>query len=290
MILEDSINRLITASGTQNPLYTRNLIKEELQNYILHFVFTDSRFNKLIFTGGTCLRKVYGINRLSEDLDFDSESTFDIESFAKATQKYFQSVIQYPDMHYSISGNKQTIYCKFPILKKLNYYARGTPEDIFVRCDFSKDNVGRGTFDKNNITAGSYQFFVTSYDLSTLFANKIAAFLERVFFKGKMQKIPFKGRDVYDVFWLTQLSGKSGFGMKPNFPRLKALLAGRSIPQIRDELCEKVARIDPKFLYDDLLPLLESKAMLDGFIESYREYLLKNMPVVLHDEKAANGG
>ncbi len=39
--------------------------------YILNFIYNDSQYKNLIFTGGTCLRKIYGLSRLSEDLDFD---------------------------------------------------------------------------------------------------------------------------------------------------------------------------------------------------------------------------
>lgn len=281
MILQDSINQLIKSNSGKNPLYVRNVIKEELQNYILNFVFTNKEFNKLIFTGGTCLRKVYGINRLSEDLDFDYTGMFDMESFAQAVQQYFKSIIQYRDISYSISVNKNTAYFRFPILKELNLYTKGTPEDIFVRCDVSKDERGGGSLDKNMVTAGSYQFFVTSYDLSTLFANKIVAFQERVFYRGTMQKIPFKGRDVYDVYWLTQLSGRSGYTLTVNISRLQTLLPDQSVPQIKDRFCEKIERIDTKFLYEDLLPLLESREVLDGFIESYKEYLPKYIGMVL---------
>jgi len=288
MILQDSINQLIKVNSDKNPLYTRNVIKEELQNYILNFVYTNKEYNKLIFTGGTCLRKVYGINRLSEDLDFDYEGSFEIESFAQAVQQYFKSIIQYRDISYSISGNKNTAYFKFPILKELELYTKGTPEDVFVRCDISKDEKGGASFDKNMITSGPYQFFVTSYDLSTLFANKIVAFQERVFYKGNMQKIPFKGRDVYDVYWLTQLSGRSGYMLRPSTSRLQALLPGQSITQIKAQFCEKIARIDTKFLYEDLLSLLESREVLDVFIGSYKEYLSKYIGMVLGEEKVPN--
>ena len=57
--------------GTPNG-YIRNLLKEYLQIYVLYFIYTSSDYNKnLIFTGGTCLRHFFGLERLSEDIDFD---------------------------------------------------------------------------------------------------------------------------------------------------------------------------------------------------------------------------
>lgn len=52
-------------------LYQRNLIKDKLQNYILYFVYNSKDFQDLVFTGGTCLRKIYNLPRLSENLNFD---------------------------------------------------------------------------------------------------------------------------------------------------------------------------------------------------------------------------
>lgn len=281
MILQNTIKNIISASKDKNPLYLRNLIKEELQNYILNFVYTNKTYNKLIFTGGTCLRKVYGLNRLSEDLDFDHVGDFSISNFAKDGEKYFKSVIQYKDTSSSISGNKKTVYFKFPILKELDIYSDKTPEDIFVRCDFYEDVKNKFALDKNMITAGPFQFFVTSYDLSTLFSNKFAAFLERVFYKGKFQKIPFKGRDVYDLFWLMQLSAKSTYSLKVNKERLYVLLGERNDAVIKKTFLEKVSSVDAKFLYEDLLPLLGSKEVLDGFVSSYEDYLTKYIDFVI---------
>ena len=281
MILQNFINKLVLDSTNENPLYLRNLIKEELQNYVLNFVFTSEKYNGLIFTGGTCLRKVYGLNRLSEDLDFDYTGDFSIEEFAEGVEEYFKSVVQYSEIIASISGNKNTAFFKFPILKELEVYSDRTPEDIFVRCDFSKEEKGGFVLDKNMITAGSFQFFVTSYDLPTLFANKLVAFLERAFYRGEFQKIPFKGRDVYDLFWLTQLSGKSSYNLKMSGERLSALLPGENVEGIKKMVVEKVKKIDDKFLYDDLFPLLGSKEILDGFIDTYKEYLPKYIGFVL---------
>ncbi|MEW6103904.1 MAG: nucleotidyl transferase AbiEii/AbiGii toxin family protein [bacterium] len=49
----------------------RNYLKEHLQLYILDFVYNRSYGKELIFTGGSCLRFCFGLNRVSEDLDFD---------------------------------------------------------------------------------------------------------------------------------------------------------------------------------------------------------------------------
>ena len=73
MIIEE-MRSLLNKQGIQNKsnLYIRSLLKEFLQIYVLNFIYLNQIYNKVfVFTGGTCLRHCFGLNRLSEDLDFD---------------------------------------------------------------------------------------------------------------------------------------------------------------------------------------------------------------------------
>ena len=279
-MLLNSIKTIIEESENINSSYLRNLIKEELQGYVLNFVYSSRKYNKLIFTGGPCLRKVYGLNRLSEDLDFDYTFDFSIEEFAREVEGYFKSIAQYDKVTTTISSKGGTVYLIFPILKDLNIYSDRVPEDIFLRCDFSRAGK-RYDLDKNLVTAGKFQFFVNSYDLPTLFANKIVAFLERTYYKGKFQKIPFKGRDVYDLYWLIQLSAKSSFNLKVSRERLYALLDNVALEKTRDLVVQKIDLIDEKFVYEDLLSLVESKDLLVEFKDSFKDYIKKYISLVL---------
>lgn len=252
-------------------LYQRNVIKERLQDVVLNFVYNTSDYNRLIFTGGTCLRKVYGLNRLSEDLDFDyaKDMNFNIELFAKEVKKYLQSSKMYSLVGAKISGNKSTVFIKFP-------------DNIFVRCDFSPVGTTVYQTQKSMITADNRQFFVNSYDLPTLYANKIAAFLSRNFFRGAFQKIPFKGRDIYDLYWLLQLSAKTGYTLKPDTKRLIALLRTDSLPEIIKQVKNKISLVDPKFVYNDLYLLVESKDLLDQFLEDFGKVILGQIDYILN--------
>ncbi len=277
MTFEQILKNVIEKNASANKLFMRTAVKEELQNFVLNFIYNDNKYNKLIFTGGTCLRKVYGLNRLSEDLDFDYDFDFDIAAFETGLLSYFVNTLQYSDLRIKVSSYKDSLFLKFPILKKFNLYKNETPEDIFLRCDISEQKAGEYKTATNVVTAGSFQFFVISYDLSTLFSNKIAAFLERTLFKGKFQKIPFKGRDVYDLYWFLQLSARSGFNLKPNIPRLQALLNQQSTEEIKKQIKDKIVLIDEKFVYEDLLSLVES----GEFIKGFKDYIINNIDLVL---------
>lgn len=251
-----------------NQFYARNLVKEGIQNDILNFVYQDSEYQNLIFTGGTCLRKLYGLDRLSEDLDFDYASKFDIDKFAAKIKSYFVSKLQYKKVEFRISGNRQTLFIKL------------LSENIFVRCDFSQTTSKVYGLNKGMITAGKFRFLVNAYDLETMFANKIVAFLRRNFYKGKFQTLPLKGRDVYDLFWFLQLSAKSGYSLRPNQKRLLAL-TGDDIASLRQEIRDKIQKVKAETVYEDMLPLVESDKFLREFLKVFNTNIVKQIDMVM---------
>lgn len=240
-----------------NKYYQRNLIKEKLQDIILNFVYNSKKFNKLIFTGGTCLRKLYNLPRLSEDLDFDFTSNFEIEDFKTEIEKYLVSKERFNNIELKTANNKRTIFIKF--LQK-------NGEKIFVRCDFSKSKKNTKT-EINPYNSDRYNFFILNYDLPTLFGNKIEAFLERKFFKGGEQTLSFKGRDVFDIAWFIQLSARSGFVVKPEWKRIEKDLK-MSKKSIIENVIEKVSKIKKGELLLDLAPFIESEKTINEFINS----------------------
>jgi predicted nucleotidyltransferase component of viral defense system len=241
-----------------NKYYQRNIIKEKLQDSILNFVYNDSKYKNLIFTGGTCLRKLYSLPRLSEDLDFDYTSHFDIANFEAEIKNHLIKIEKFSNVELKIANNQKTIFIKFTQENK---------EKIFVRCDFSK----AGSNIKTELTPYSsdrYNFFILNYDLPTLFGNKIKAFLDRKFFKGSEQTMSFKGRDVFDIAWFIQLSAKSGFVLKPEWKNLEKDL-NMSKKEIIDAVIEKVSKINNEELLLDLVPFIESEQDINNFLMSY---------------------
>lgn len=284
MIITHAIQAKLVENKNTSPLLMRNILKEELQNFVLNFVY-NSDYKDLIFTGGTCLRKNYGLNRLSEDLDFDFVGEFNIDEFVKGIKKYFKSSLKYDDLSVKIAPNNRSLFLKFPVLKKLDNIGMmgegGTPLDLFLRCDFSEEKIGLYETEVNSIQAGNFEFFTLSYDLPTLFSNKIVAFIERVFYKGKFQKVPFKGRDVYDLYWFFQLSSKTGFSLKPNLPRLYKLLGVESLGEVRELLKAKIEQVEEEYVYKDLYPLVENGKFLEQFRDNFKANISSKMELVL---------
>lgn len=283
MILAQALRKIILDNNHLKPLYVRNLLKEELQNYVLSYIYNESKYNELIFTGGTCLRKVYGLNRLSEDLDFDTtDPDFDLVGFGSDVQKYFASSLGYSKIKVKVTTKQNTIFFRFPILKELDLSLDKTPEDLFVRCDISLTNKEGISTSPSMITAGNQQFLVKAYTLSKMFTYKIRAFLTRNYFKGKFQQLPFKGRDIYDIFWLIQLSARSSYTIIPDINELKNILNVSSVSDILTLLTDKLSQLDATYIRKDLANLIESDVLLNNFLADYHNYIISNLPLVIH--------
>lgn len=71
MIQLELIKNYFPAEFRDNASFQKHMLKEYLQLLILDFLSTTSYLRKIVFIGGTNLRLIKGIDRFSEDLDFD---------------------------------------------------------------------------------------------------------------------------------------------------------------------------------------------------------------------------
>jgi len=63
-------NALVSKDPLLAPETKRIILREVLQAYVLDYLYNHPSYRHLNFYGGTCLHAIYGLNRLSEDLDF----------------------------------------------------------------------------------------------------------------------------------------------------------------------------------------------------------------------------
>ena len=120
----------------RSTLYIRNLLKEYLQIYVLNYIYTNPKYNKeLIFTGGTCLRLMYGLSRLSEDLDFDYDENIDTQILADRLLNYFQTKYKFDDISISLKQKGQQVLLKFPVLKNLNLAKGNESNMLYLKMD-----------------------------------------------------------------------------------------------------------------------------------------------------------
>ena len=122
-MLNNDIKILVESKKSQGLIndYIINSVKEFLQIRILYFLYSNKKYNdKLIFTGGTCLRFCFNLPRLSEDLDFDFVTNIDHKIFSNDIHKFLKIDMSIEEAEAIIKGKNKKIYFKFPILEELN--------------------------------------------------------------------------------------------------------------------------------------------------------------------------
>jgi len=280
MILQE-LKKRVQENREQNlPIeYIKIDIKEFLISYALDFIYNSPKWNELIFTGGTALKVLWNTARLSEDLDLDYTKSIDSEEFIADLVKYFNG-LGIKDITTSARQNGKIITLKFPILKELGLIKNEKAESnfLYLKIDLAKNKYKEFETKTTPMTVNNMFFIIRSYDLETLFANKIAAILGR---KDKLykNKYDFKGRDFYDLIWFLQKD------VVPNLKRLKKLLKteqGIDVRNYKDVwrlLKNRTKEIDTKGIYEDMKNLIKEpeavKQMSEHFLEMLEELLKK---------------
>src|SRR3989338_6989842 len=70
-VLRGKLNDL-GPQGGMDPEAPRNAAKEELQYYVLNFIYHHPEYSKWTMYGGSALRIIHGLDRMSVDLDFEA--------------------------------------------------------------------------------------------------------------------------------------------------------------------------------------------------------------------------
>src|SRR5690554_3929126 len=84
MIQLELIKNFFPPAIRENVSFQKYMLKEYIQLLILDFLSTTPFIKKIAFIGGTNLRLLKGIDRFSEDLDFDCKN-FSKEEFMEMT-------------------------------------------------------------------------------------------------------------------------------------------------------------------------------------------------------------
>ena len=273
-MIEEQLAEAITKNAGLNPLIVRTRLKEVLQDSVLEFVYNDAMYHGFLFTGGTCLHRLYGLPRLSEDLDFDTEETVDAHAFATDAQSYIQRSLHYSPVRAKVSGNGTSVTLMFPVLKHLGLvHSSADSPNLFLRCDLAHDRIGLYGDQRLPLSTAKTMFFVRAYDLPTLFGNTLAAFIGCTYHKGTTQTLPFKGRDVFDLMWFLQESQRQNWALMPNWPRTLALLGAATPRDILHAAAEKAAVLNPTEVIADLRPFIEDQRTLEVFTSHLPEVL-----------------
>lgn len=218
MISIETIKNFYPAEMRGNAEYLKHILKEYVQLLVLDYLSTTSYARKITFIGGTNLRLVKGVDRFSEDLDFDCKS-FSSEEFRSMSEdvliflqrsgfrvefrekdnsrlKAYRSSIYFPELLFDLG---LTAHKEARFMLKLEAQDQGIDyarEMVFIKgCNFF------------------FSFPVPSDGV--LCSMKISAMLARG-----------KGRDYYDTMYLLSMT-------KPDYSFLTASSGIRNLAELK---------------------------------------------------------
>lgn len=191
----------------RRPQFKKHLLKEWVECLALEWMARSPWASRLAFIGGTSLRLLHGIDRFSEDLDFDCKelSPGDFARFTDALVRHLVRnglpAIAKPRESGRLSAYRRSIL--FPgLLHSLGLSA--FPEERFMMKIEAQDQ--RIPYPRETAPLNHCGFFfpVPVPPLSVLCSMKLSALLSRA-----------KGRDFYDAVFLLQRT-------PPDYPFLAA--------------------------------------------------------------------
>lgn len=179
-----------------NAIYQKYILKEYIELLALEWLSHSDYAEYLTFIGGTNLRLIQGIDRFSEDLDFDCKH-LDETAFITMTNgliRYLQMQglqVEARDKDSSLlKAYRRNIY--FPELL-FNLQLSGYREERFLMKIEAQDQGILYPVEMGIVQRLGFYFPVAVPPLSVLLSMKIAALLSRG-----------KGRDFYDTLFLWQ--------------------------------------------------------------------------------------
>lgn len=274
-MIEKELEKIVEEEREKNSsgIYIKNLLKEYLQVYILYFVYTSADFKNLIFTGGTCLRHFYGLERLSVDLDFDYTTSPDVRKMLSGINRFFQQRYQYSDLDGSLKQKEKQILLKFRVLQRLGLAKRDESDLLHVKIDLAECASASFHVVKTSKSVHGFNFVASHYDLPDLMAGKLHAVLTRRTLKGRDDRQSVKGRDYFDLLWFVKK------GVRPNLRRLSDMLSeALTMAEVERRCDEKVARLVDKHREDfqsDVLPLVMNPDLIKDYVDNYQEEYLR---------------
>ena len=250
-----------------------NALKEELQFYVLDFIYHHPEYNKWIMYGGSALRICYDLDRMSVDLDFEVSHKVDsdfLNEFKEEAEEHFAKVygVEAGFLKSSITNNRG-ITLKFRAGSLIEGYAS---EWVHVKVDLNQFAPPGGVVtERMPQNHGQLSFVIRTYNLSSLMASKIAA----IFLRGTRgvgeATYEEKGRDIYDLLWY--MSKK----IVPDLDYLKA----KNVAEAKDyrtlftKLAVKMNNVSEENLKNDLKPLFLDPRFVTNWLANWRDTFFK---------------
>lgn len=250
----------------------RNVLKEELQYYVLNFIYHHSEYNDWIMYGGSALRIIHGLDRMSVDLDF--EITHEVtkkflEELKKEIEEHFVGTYGTNTDFLSIKvTHDRGLILKFAVGEELSF--GHASKQIHIKVDLNHFVAPKTVIERRPINRDQLSFVIITYNMSALMASKIAAIFLRGI-RGVGNAIyEEKGRDIYDLLWYMNKK------VVPDFDYISAKDIDIKDPRaLFDKLTIQVNKVSDKNLEQDLEPLFVDKNYIRNWLKNWRESYLR---------------
>lgn len=245
-----------------------NSLKEELQYYVLDYIYNSKKYSSFFMYGGSLLRIGYDLSRMSEDLDFQTAEKININNFSNDLAAYFKKRYSF-DVAISVpkrtKPETQLIKLRFNILddfklKNVSWKVLMLRIDInfFEKADdFVSETIP--------ITKGNLSFNIKTYPLSSLMASKIAAVLTRKTRGIANRTSDCKPRDIYDLMWYIEKK------IYPDLEYLKAKgLKFNNILDLYDQIKFRVMNLRDNLFEQDLANFFRDPTEYNDWFVNWR--------------------
>jgi predicted nucleotidyltransferase component of viral defense system len=250
----------------------RNTVKEELQFYVLNFIYHHPSYSKWTMYGGSALRICHGLDRLSVDLDFEVPHAVSDEFLRRLkaeTAAYFKNTYGAEEDILTIKViNGRGLLLRFHIGDKLSM--GGSSKQIHVKIDINHFAAAGSITERIPINRDRFSFVIKTYNLSALMASKVAA----IFLRGSRgvgkEFYGEKGRDIYDLLWYM----KKNIIPDVNYLNAKGIDA-KNPREIFDKLTLRMNKVNDTNLRQDLTPLFMDRLFIENWLKNWRESYMR---------------
>lgn len=171
------------------------ILREYLQSKAIEIIYLQKKSKDLIFIGGTSLRLLRGLDRFSEDLDFDFTGKLDfktIELIIKSVVHRFSKENINVQLYRNKTSRRIYFELRFPNLLYEMKISKNKEEKLMIKIDIEKFWQGHH---KETILFNRYGVLsnVVTASLDNVLVQKMSAY------KNRKQTM---ARDIYDIVWL----------------------------------------------------------------------------------------
>ena len=266
--LNTKLDEELSGRSDVDPIKKQNKVKEVLQYYVLNFIYHHSEYNKWIMYGGSALRIIHGLDRMSVDLDFEVPHAV-TEKFLKELKKeieehFLNTYGAGADFMTAKITTGRGFLLKFHVGEELSL---GHPsKQVHVKIDFNHFVARKTVTERRPINRDPLSFVIVTYNMASLMASKLAA----IFLRGTRgigdTLDEEKGRDIYDLLWYM------GKKVVPDFDYMIAKGIDVKDPRaLFDKLTLQMNKVSDANLKQDLLPLFIDRIFIENWLKHWRE-------------------